>query len=154
MSDCHSEFEYGRGLGRNLAPTLSGHPDDILDDPGLTTQQKRALLASWASDANAVPHLPALRQLPDGSILKVEDILRALKALDGRESGPQTQADPASFLWRPSKRWRRPWLRGIWRKNDGPDDDDPPPAPSFAMVRPKGGDGGDSVFAYSQATAA
>ncbi|MBZ9674585.1 hypothetical protein [Mesorhizobium sp. ES1-1] len=154
MTDCYSEFEYDPGLSRSLALVLSGHPDDVLNDPGLTKQQKRALLASWASDANAVPHLPALRQLPDGSILKVDDILRALKALDGGENVTDARANRTSFLWRPSKRWRSPWSRGLWRKSDGSDDDDPPPAPAFAMGRPKGRDGGDSVFAYSQAAAA
>ena len=67
-----------------------GHPQQVLEDFRLTTPEKRAVLAAWASDANAVSHLPALRQLPDGSIVKLDDILRALKALDEpAERGPK-----------------------------------------------------------------
>jgi len=54
-----------------------GHPQQVLEESRLTTAEKRAVLAAWASDANAVPHLQALRQLPDGSIVKLEDIARS-----------------------------------------------------------------------------
>ena len=35
-----------------------GHPQQVLEDFRLTTPEKRAVLAAWASDANAVSHLP------------------------------------------------------------------------------------------------
>ena len=59
-----------------------GHPDDVLRHPTMSIAEKRALLASWASDARAIPGVPILRQLDDGSVLMVDQILRALTALD------------------------------------------------------------------------
>ena len=58
-----------------------GHPDDVLKDWRLTADEKRCLLAAWACDTNAVPHIPSLRQLPDGSIVNVDEILDALESL-------------------------------------------------------------------------
>ena len=36
------------------------HPSDVVNDPDLTLNEKRAILASWASDACAVGSTPAL----------------------------------------------------------------------------------------------
>ena len=59
------------------------HPRAVVDAAGLSTSDKRALLASWASDACAVEGLPAWRRLPGRSALvSVDDILDALQALD------------------------------------------------------------------------
>jgi len=63
-----------RKADRHSALPLFGHPDDLVSDTRLTTEEKRVLLASWASDANALPYVPSLRQLPDGSIIKVDEI--------------------------------------------------------------------------------
>jgi len=38
-----------------------GHPSDVVNDPDLTLNEKRAILASWASDACAVEAAPGLR---------------------------------------------------------------------------------------------
>ncbi len=35
------------------------HPDDVTSDPKLTTAEKRAVLASWISDARAVEDAPS-----------------------------------------------------------------------------------------------
>ena len=40
------------------------HPSDVVNDPDLTLNEKRAILASWASDACAVESVPALRRAP------------------------------------------------------------------------------------------
>jgi hypothetical protein len=40
------------------------HPNDVVNDPDLTLSEKRAILASWASDACAVEAAPALRRPP------------------------------------------------------------------------------------------
>ena len=40
------------------------HPRDVLNDPDLSRQEKRAILSSWASDACAVESMPGLRQQP------------------------------------------------------------------------------------------
>ena len=59
------------------------HPLDVLADLSLTKEEKRALLASWASDAAAVPSCPGLRAPTDlRSPVKIDVILDALCRLD------------------------------------------------------------------------
>ena len=38
-----------------------GHPSEVVNDPDLTLNEKRAILASWASDACALEAAPSLR---------------------------------------------------------------------------------------------
>jgi hypothetical protein len=123
-------------------------PDEVLGDTEMTREEKRALLASWASDAHAVPGLPSMRRLEDGSLIEVDEILHALKALDAAsDPGPLTTP-----LWRtPPQRRSRPSLRNwarIMRHRRRDDDDDPPPSPVMAAVPPKPGGGG--AFAYPE----
>jgi hypothetical protein len=60
---------------------------DLLRDPDLSHDEKRARLASWASDACAVAGNPGLRRVPGTRcIVGVHEILEALRALD-REAG-------------------------------------------------------------------
>ena len=59
------------------------HPDDVVHDPDLTLNEKRAILASWASDACAVEAAPALRRVPGSRrVVSVDEILEALRTLD------------------------------------------------------------------------
>lgn len=58
-------------------------PMDVVRDPDMTVQEKRAILASWASDACAVEAAPDLRRPPSAPIVRFDDIMDALKALDG-----------------------------------------------------------------------
>jgi hypothetical protein len=59
------------------------HPDDVVNDADLTLNEKRAILASWASDACAVEAAPALRCAPGGRRpVSVDEILEALRSLD------------------------------------------------------------------------
>src|SRR5215213_3244890 len=52
------------------------HPSDVVDDPVLTVDEKRAILASWASDACAVEAAPGLRRPPGTrQPMSVDDIL-------------------------------------------------------------------------------
>lgn len=69
--------------------TVFDHPRDVVADASLSIGEKRAILASWASDAAAVTSNPALRELP-GSHRKVsiDDVLEALASLDPRPNGP------------------------------------------------------------------
>ena len=64
------------------------HPFDLAYHPTLEPEVKRAILASWASDASAVPGQPALRR-PAGidKTMPVDDVLAALRALDGDTPG-------------------------------------------------------------------
>jgi hypothetical protein len=60
-----------------------GSPDDVLDDAKLSTEEKRLILSSWASDMYAVESHPALREVPGiPNRLRLDDILAALKHLD------------------------------------------------------------------------
>jgi hypothetical protein len=59
------------------------HPRDVVNDPELTLNEKRAILASWASDACAVEATPALRRAPGGQRpVSIDEILGALRGLD------------------------------------------------------------------------
>jgi hypothetical protein len=59
------------------------HPREVVNDPDLTLNEKRAILASWASDACAVEAAPTLRKPPGNSLpIPVDDILEALCSLD------------------------------------------------------------------------
>ena len=58
------------------------HPLDVVRDRDLTFNEKRAILASWASDACAVEAAPALRQTPQGRAIAFDDIMDALRILD------------------------------------------------------------------------
>jgi len=68
--------------------TVFDHPRDVVADLTLTLSEKRAILASWASDASAIASCPALRA-PEGlrAPVHIDDILEALRTLDG--SGPR-----------------------------------------------------------------
>ena len=62
------------------------HPADVVNDPDLTLNEKRAILASWASDACAVESVPELRRAPveGGRPVAFDDVMDALRALDAR----------------------------------------------------------------------
>ncbi len=69
------------------------HPDDVVHDPDLTVNEKRAILASWASDACALEALPALRRPPGGrQVVAVDAVLDALRALDKLSQNETPQA--------------------------------------------------------------
>jgi hypothetical protein len=68
--------------------TVFEHPKDVVLHSGLTMAEKRAMLASWASDASAIASCPSLRS-PAGlkAPVSIDEILDALCELDG---GPRT----------------------------------------------------------------
>jgi len=65
------------------------HPADVVNDDDLTLAEKRAILASWASDASAIASCPALRA-PEGlrAPVSIDAILEALCELDGGPRNP------------------------------------------------------------------
>ena len=70
------------------------HPKHIVNDPDLTINEKRALLASWASDACAIEAAPDLRQAPGtGQPVRFDDVMDALRALD-RQTSERHQVPP------------------------------------------------------------
>lgn len=58
------------------------HPSEVVHDPDLTLNEKRAILASWASDACALEAAPDLRETPSGSQVRFDDVMDALRQLD------------------------------------------------------------------------
>src|SRR6185437_5614087 len=69
--------------------TVFDHPRDVLADPSLSVSDKRAILASWASDASAIASCPSLRA-PAGlkAPVSIDEILEALCKLDGGPGNP------------------------------------------------------------------
>ena len=64
-------------------------PDGVLNDPELSTDEKRVILSSWASDMYVVESQPALREIPGmPHKLRLDDILSALKQLDDENDPP------------------------------------------------------------------
>lgn len=116
-------------------------PRDVLFDTKMSRAEKRALLASWASDARAVENAPGLRWLDGGEIASLDEIVETLEALDSTASEADVTQRPIAKLLpfagpadrRPAKRHKKI----IWpRRRD--DDDDPPPAPAAAVIpRPR-----------------
>jgi hypothetical protein len=71
-------------LSRGEHATPYSHPSAVLGAMTLSGSEKRALLATWASDACAVEGRPSWRWLPDTpEPVPVDDILASLQALDG-----------------------------------------------------------------------
>lgn len=63
------------------------HPRDVLKDPELDLADKRAILASWLSDASAVQDQPHLRWLlGTAEPIAAADIREALARLDQLDS--------------------------------------------------------------------
>jgi hypothetical protein len=50
------------------------HPMDVVRDPDLTLNEKRAILASWASDACAVEAAPDLRANASGRVVRWDEM--------------------------------------------------------------------------------
>lgn len=66
------------------------HPSHVVNDSDLTLNEKRAILASWASDACALEAAPHLRRPPHGTKpVLFDEVMEALRALDkeAREGG-------------------------------------------------------------------
>jgi hypothetical protein len=69
------------------------HPLDVVRDHDLTSNEKRAILASWASDACAVEAAPALCRTQEGGAIQSDEIMDALRVL-GRETGNGPKPPP------------------------------------------------------------
>jgi hypothetical protein len=85
VNGTHDEFSLD--LDALLHPAQAfEHPDQVVNDPDLSLNEKRAILASWASDACAVEAAPSLRCAPGGHRpVPIDAILDALRSLDPME---------------------------------------------------------------------
>jgi hypothetical protein len=89
------------------------HPSNVVNDLDLTLNEKRAILASWASDACAIEAAPALRCAPGGKKpVRFDDVMEALRTLD-----KQAQHGDAAA------RYRRVLRRGrlLSKRSNSPD---------------------------------
>ena len=78
MTDYYDELELTRADFMGY-----WHPREIVADPELTIARKKALLAHWASDANAVSGAPQIRRSPAGVTASLDQIRKAMDRLDG-----------------------------------------------------------------------
>ena len=83
------------------------HPNDVVNDPDLSLNEKRAILASWASDACAVEAAPELRQPSTGLVVRYDDIIDALQRLDKHPASRHVADAQRRARKRRFSRWRR-----------------------------------------------
>ncbi|MBY5461767.1 hypothetical protein HFO89_36660 [Rhizobium leguminosarum] len=97
------------GAAHLLHPAMHfDHPRDVLMANNISKDEKRAILASWASDICAIESMPAWRCFPGTQrIVAYDDVLAALKALDGDDQSTSAQKPMALFDYSKSPR-RRP----------------------------------------------
>ncbi|KSV83788.1 hypothetical protein [Sinorhizobium sp. GL28] len=75
----------------NIGPeVLASHwpfrrPMDVVKAPALSVDDKRAILAAWASDFYAIDSKPALRHMPGTpEPVSIDEVRSALRELDSR----------------------------------------------------------------------
>src|SRR5665647_1635146 len=91
MTDPNRSFDENvYDLNAILHPgSVFDHPRDVLADTMLSRAEKRAILASWASDAAAVTSCPSLRAIPGARCaVSIDEILEALSSLDPPPRNP------------------------------------------------------------------
>ena len=94
--------------------TAFAHPMDVVRDADLTLNEKRAILASWASDACALEAAPELRVNASGAVVRWDDVMDALHILDretDRYGKPlphykRVLAERGTALFGARRRWR------------------------------------------------
>lgn len=91
-----------------------GHPSEVVADPDLTLNEKRAILASWASDACALEAAPDLRCAPGANRpVPYDDVMEALRQLDRLANASSTdQARYRRLLRRRRLGEHRPYPEG------------------------------------------
>jgi hypothetical protein len=77
------------------------HPADVVNDPDISLNEKRAILASWASDACAIEAAPGLSaQGPAGRAVPFDEIMEALRTLDKQMAATQMRRRSARLIAR------------------------------------------------------
>ena len=79
------------------------HPSEVVNEPDLTLNEKRAILASWASDACAIEAAPALRPAAKGGHVRFDEIMEALRTLDKQAHGARYR-NPFAARYRRSRK--------------------------------------------------
>ncbi len=83
--------------------TAFSHPIDVVRDRDMTLNEKRAILAAWASDACAIEAAPELRINGAGNVVRFDDIMDALRLLDREAAKAHVDVET---LRRARRRWR------------------------------------------------
>ena len=135
--EINSQDEIGPGCPSGALTS----PASVVRHPTMPLDEKRSILASWASDIRAVPDHPALRRLDNGCVIEIDDILDSLKQLD-RSSNAVSSAHDGTYRRR---RWSR--LGRFWARRGDDDDDPPTPAPAAPRPRPPVLEGGVALAA-------
>ena len=92
-------------LDRLLHPAHAfAHPADVVRDRDMTLNEKRAILAAWASDACAIEAAPELRVNGGGHAVRFDDIMDALRELDRQAADAHVDIEA---LRRATRRRRR-----------------------------------------------
>jgi hypothetical protein len=103
-----SRLDEREGFDDLLHPARAfARPSDIVDDPDLTLNEKRAILAAWASDACAAEVNPVLRRTDDGRTASWDEVMDALKELDLRAVKSSTIRFDPELFWLPRRGLRR-----------------------------------------------
>jgi hypothetical protein len=139
MTRSYSFFPSTRSSAAPYEAAIYTHPSDVTTDQKLTTAEKKAVLASWISDARGVENAPSLRQLDSGAVVEVDAILQALVLLDQQAPDRRENGQRLHLSGR-SRNVLSRWMKRISAsKSSNDNDDDPPPAPAGLGIpfRPK-----------------
>ena len=99
MNQSFSLSQSTRSCAAPYGAAIYTHPIDVTSNPKLTRAEKRAVLASWISDARAVENTPSLCRLDSGAAIEVDAILQALVLLD--EWRPSAERTASGCTLRP-----------------------------------------------------
>ena len=87
------------------------HPMDVVRDADLTLNEKRAILASWASDACAVEAAPELRTNASGCAVRWDESWMRFASLTAKRRSMGSPFRTTNGCWRESALvcWERPF---------------------------------------------
>jgi len=103
-------------------------PEEIVRDRSLNLEEKRRLLANWASDARSIKDHPTYRLIDAGQVVPLAEILTAIAALDQEERN--------SLLRRCRTDEQQESRKKPQDSEDDDPDDDPPPVPAGIFIPP------------------
>jgi hypothetical protein len=93
MDNSHNVVSFGRGAAVFSRPLGSfTYPDQVSSDADMDLNEKRAILAAWASDVHALTSHPTLRYLPGTPFpvpcASIVDALVELDRMGPDDNGP------------------------------------------------------------------
>lgn len=106
MENCNIVTSLGQAaINRTRSIWTFSYPHQVVSDPSLVLDEKRAILAAWASDEHAVESLPTLRHLPGTPFpVTFSSIMSARKALDDLAAANDDEPPPPPRNLRRSRR--------------------------------------------------